>query len=301
MKRLSALFLFGFVLFCFGCAETLYNFSIKSKRGAAGLTEKSIQVARHNIFYLEGGKGETILLIHGFGANKDNWPDLAKFLTPAYHVIALDLPGFGESSKINTESYSIDSQVKRLDKIVTTLGLNNFHIAGNSMGGMIAGQYAADVPEKVLSLALLANGGINSPEKSELEKLLEKGKNPLLIETADDFEAMLEFAFVEPPSVPGFILNYLSDQAILNRDFNDKVFNEIQNYSMEPALPKIKSKTLVIWGDTDRLLHVSSTKVLKEKLPQCTTVILKNCGHAPMMERPEETAEHYLSFLRRFK
>jgi len=277
----------------------LYKFSIKSERTAAGLTKKSVQAAGHTVYYLEGGQGETILLIHGFGASMDHWTRLAKFLTPAYHVIAIDLPGFGESSKLESESYSIDSQVKRLDNIVNMLGLDKFHLAGNSMGGTIAGQYAANIPEKVMSLTLIANGGIRSAEKSDLDKLLEKGKNPLLVKDANDYKALIAFVSVKPISIPGPILNYLTKQAIMSREFNAKVYNEIHYYSLEAELPNIKSKTLVIWGDTDRLLHVSSTKVLEEKLPQCKTVILKNCGHVPMIEMPEETAEYYIKFLKK--
>jgi len=64
-----------------------------------------------------------------------------------------------------------------------------------------------------------------------------------------------------------------------------------------PDLPKIWTRTLILWGDTDRLLDVSCTEVLEKGLPSSTTVIMKDCGHVPMMERPEETARHYIGFL----
>ena len=68
------------------------------ERSAAGLEQKSIEVGKLHIEYLEGGKGEVLLLLHGFGGNKDNWTRVAKYLTPHFKVIAPDLPGFGESS-----------------------------------------------------------------------------------------------------------------------------------------------------------------------------------------------------------
>ena len=92
------------VVIYFGFPEVLYNYSITSVRKAAGLSKKVIEVDNYSIHYLEGGQGETILLLLGFSANKDNWPMLAGSLTENYHVVAVDLPGFGESSKIETDS-----------------------------------------------------------------------------------------------------------------------------------------------------------------------------------------------------
>lgn len=242
----------------------------------------------------------TVLLIHGFGANKDNWNRLAKHLTPSYHVVAVDLPGFGESTKRQDAIYTIDAQVERLDKIAEALSLKAFHVAGNSMGGNISGRYAVCFPDKVLSLGLFNTAGVvHCPEKSEMAKLMEKGENPLLMETPEGFDAMLEFAFVKPPWFPGFVKKALAEEWVKSKAFNEKVFGEImaEASSLEPDLPKIRTRTLILWGDTDRLLHVSCTEVLEKGLPNSTTVIMKDCGHVPMMERPEETAQHYLKFL----
>ena len=287
------------VIIYFVFPEVLYNYSITSIRKAAGLSKKVIEVDNYTIHYLEGGQGETILLLHGFSADKDNWPMLAESLTKKYHVVAVDLPGFGESSKIETDSYNITSQTKRVNRIVETLGLKKFHIGGNSMGGAISGKYAVDYPEKVLSLALLNTAGIHSAEKSEFRKLVAKGDNPLLVKTPEDFRRTMRFVFVESPPIPGRILDYLTKQSIMNRDFNEKIFSQIvkENYSLEDDLSKIKAKTIVIWGDKDRVIHVSCTAVIKKGLPGSTIVVLKNCGHLPMIERPGETARHYLEFL----
>lgn len=286
----------------FAFPEVLYNYSITSIRKAAGLSKKVIKVGKYLIHYLEGGQGETILLLHGFGADKDNWPKFAESLTKKYHVVAIDLPGFGESSKIDADLYNIESQVKRLNRIVETLGLKKFHIAGNSMGGAISGKYAVDYPDKVLSLALLNTAGIHSAQKSEFFKLVEKGENPLLAKTPEAFKRTLAFVFVEPPPIPGRIIDYLTKQAVLHRDFNEKIFNQLakENYSLENNLSRIKTRTLVIWGDKDRVIHVSSTDVIKKVLPGATIAILKDCGHLPMLERPEETARYYTEFLEKF-
>ncbi len=85
------------VIIYFFFPGTIYNFSRSIDRVKAGLVEKSIRVGDHRIMYLEGGRGETVLLIHGFGADKDNWTRFAGYLTPSYHVIIPDLPGSGKA------------------------------------------------------------------------------------------------------------------------------------------------------------------------------------------------------------
>jgi abhydrolase domain-containing protein 6 len=303
MKKIlvSAAVLIVLAACVFAFPERLYRISVALERKTAGLTEKQVQVGQFTICYLEGGQGETLLLLHGFGADKDNWNRLAKHLTPKFHVVAIDVPGFGMSSRPETESYTIRDQALRLDLIVAALGLDSFHLAGNSMGGAIAGRYAAEFPDKVRTLALVNTGGIaNCPKKSELRKQLEEGKNSLLLETPEDFEKMLAFVFVRPPWIPGPVKAHLARQAIERRSFNEKVFRQIhaEGSDLEPELSRIRARTLILWGDQDRLIDVSCTEVLEKGLADSTTAILKDCGHAPMIERPEETARLYLGFLK---
>ena len=288
------------VLVYFVFPEVLFNMTISSMRSSAGLSKGSLKVDNHRVVFLEGGKGDPILLVHGFTADKDHWTLFSKFLTPRYRVIALDLPGFGESSRLETASYDITSQVKRLDKIVTAMGLKSFHIAGNSMGGWIAGKYAVEYPLKVLSLTLLDTGGVVSCEKSELRKLIDKGENPLLVDSIEGFERNMNFAFEKPPAIPWGIKRYLAKRAVLNRNFNTKIFNDIirAGYSLESDLHRIKTRTLIIWGDKDRLIHISCVDVLLRGIKDSRAIILKECGHLPMVERAEETAGYYGEFLK---
>ena len=307
MKKIIAiiivLFLAGLAFTYFAFPGALYNAGMKLARKAAGLTQKSIKVDSHVIQYLEGGKGENILLVHGFTGEKDNWTLFAKYLTPSYHVVAIDLPGFGESSRIESESYTIQDQANRLDRFAYLLGLKTFHLAGNSMGGAIAAKYTVDHPEKVLTLGLFDNAGIwECPEKSDLQKVIDQGeKNPLLSQTPEDFKESLKFIFVNPPPAPGRILTYLAKKQIAVKAFNEKVWKDIKGegklYQLEPDLAKIKNRTLILWGDSDRLISVSCTEILRKGLVNSQTVIMKKCGHVPMIERPKETAVHYTNFL----
>ena len=175
---------------------------IMSLRGLAGLSQKSIRVGQYTIVYLEGGRGDSVLLLHGFGADKDNWNLFSQYVTKSIMCIAPDLPGFGESSKIWGDQYDIGAQVERVHEFAKEIGLTRFHLAGNSMGGLIAGIYAATYPGEILTLGLLDPAGVTEREPSQLSLELEKGNNPLIVESVSDYDKLLDFTFVKPPSLP---------------------------------------------------------------------------------------------------
>lgn len=268
----------------------------------ARLSTNSLQVDNLDIAYYEGGpeKAQTILLIHGFGADKSNWPRFARFLTQDYHVIAVDLPGFGDSSKPANISYDVGTQAERLADFMREQGIGRFHVVGNSMGGHIAALLAARHPQEVLSVGLFDNAGVTAPHPSELFERLLKGDNPLVLRSVDDFPALLDFVFVQPPPLPGRLRDYLAERSLQRSALNGMVFQQLREryIPLEPELPKITAPTLLLWGDRDRVLDVSSIDVMKPLLKKSSVAILRDCGHVPMIERPEETARLYLDFLK---
>jgi abhydrolase domain-containing protein 6 len=272
--------------------------AIQSERKKAGLQYKKVQVGDHEIAYLERGQGETILMVHGFAANKDNWTRFAKFITPAYHVVAVDLPGFGDSTCLETASYSIVDQAKKLNRFADTVGLKKFHIVGNSMGGHISARYNIMFPERVLTLGLFDSGGVRSPVPREMFQRLSRGEpNPLVAGSVEEFDQLIKFVFSTPPDIPRFIKKVLVEEAQKHKASNQRIFKQIRNENMELDLGKIKAPTLILWGNQDRVIDVSAVEVLKKGITNSTPVIMQNCGHLPMIERPQEAAQHYLSFL----
>jgi pimeloyl-ACP methyl ester carboxylesterase len=215
-----ALFVILLIGIYFLFPETLFKLEVKAERRFAGLIKKEIQVDNHKIVYLTGGKGPTILMIHGFGGSKDNWTRFAKHLTSEYHVVIPDLAGFGESSQIPKERYDAEKQMKRIDRFTEALKLKKFHLAGNSMGGLFAAMYGAKYPQKVLTMALLAPGVVGSANPSEVAILIKNGKNPLLTGSPEDFDKLLNLCFVKPPSMPSRFKKVLAADAVAHRDFN---------------------------------------------------------------------------------
>ncbi len=250
--------------------------------------------------YADGGAGDTIIMVHGYAGNKDNWVYLAKYFTPNYRVIIPDLPGNGDSSKSQEVSYSHLSQVERLNLFVKELKLTKFHLVGNSMGGNIAGNYAADYPDMVKTLALFDASGVNAPVKSEFVLLLEKGTNPFMIRDAQDFDKFLEFVFVKPPELPSFMKQYLAEQAVAATPLNKKIIGDmmLDLLTLESKLNKITAPTLILWGDTDKVVHISSAPIFEKNIKNSKSAVIKECGHVPMIEKPAETAAVYQDFLK---
>ena len=281
------------------CSNSLYEAGISWERYRAGLSEKSADIKGLHLSYLNGGTGETVLMVHGFGSNKDSWNRFARHLTGKFRIVALDLPGHGDSTSRLELSYDIPSQARRLELFAVKLGLERFHIFGSSMGGAVAIYYTHLFPNRVMTLGLMSSGGVLSPNPSEYLLLLQKGDNPLLVDSREDFDRMLKFVMVEPPYIPWFIQNVVVDNYKARRSINAKIFEDIATEELADIqfLPEIKIPVFILWGRLDRVLDVSSIDVFEKRLPDTKTVILENIGHAPMIEAPQISADHYLHFL----
>lgn len=283
--------------------EKIAGYMIDAARSKAGLTKKEIKIDDHNIVYLEGGKGPTILLLHGYTGSKDNWTTFAAYLTKDYHVVIPDIPGYGESSMIEEASYNLSNQMSRLHKFVQAIELKKFHVAGNSMGGFFAGIYAVRYPDEIISLGLFNAAGVTSLEKSVVKKMMEKGENPLALKDKNDMQRLMALVFVNPPSLPYPLKKVMVKTALTNRKFYEKELKEIDPdiSSLEKELPNIKAPTLILWGNQDKILDVSSVPVFEKGLKNHKTVIIKDCGHLPMLEKPQETATQYIDFIKGIK
>lgn len=297
-KYLNLILLLG-ALGQVACAERLATWAVDVERWRSSLVEKKMSIGDIDIAYLEGGQGPTIFLIHGFAADKENWTRFARKFTDQYHVIALDLPGFGDSSRVDGLSYGPKPQAERLDKFRAALGIDKVHVVGNSMGGMIAGVFAHDYQAHVLSLTLIDSAGVASPDESELIQQLRKGYNPLLVDSLADMDRLLAFIFVNPPYIPGAVKAKIYERGRPYKEWNKKIFAEIAGAQriLEPMLPELRIPVQVIWGDKDRVIDVSAVRVIKKLRPDAEVSILKDCGHAPMLEQVDEAVRIYSGFL----
>lgn len=301
-RSLTAVALALSLSFTAGCSkESVVDSALQLEQKVSRLERKTIKVGDHDIVYLEGGKGPTILMLHGITADSGNWTRFARHFTDKYHVVIPDLPGFGDSSRIQSASYSIPAQSERVHQLMQALGVQQFHLVGNSMGGYIGAYYAAHYPQQVQTLGLFDAAGVDSPNKTTFMKELLAGNNLMLPKDREDFGRVLKLVMEDPPYIPGMARDVLADKALAHREFNRKVFAELQQQQLDlaPYLPKIKAPTLLLWGDQDRVIDISSIEVFQRNLTSAKTSvsILPNIGHLPMLEQPGETAKRYSAFL----
>ena len=269
------------------------------ERWRNGLQSKQINVEGMQIAYNEGGQGETLLLIHGFGADKDNWTRVAGHLTPHYRVIAIDLPGFGESSRIPDSDFDIVSQTRRLNTIVAAMGLERFHLGGSSMGGNISLTYAGLYPDQVKSLWVLAPAGVEGSQISELrQRYVQSGENPLVVQQAQDFPSILQFTMSKPPFLPYSVKHQLGQRAAADHALHSRIFETLNSdaQSVNELIDGSPIPTLVVWGERDRALHVSGAAILKDLMPNAKIIVRPEIGHLPMIEEPERSASDWLEF-----
>ena len=286
----------AFVFFVY--PGTVLDVMAKSARDTAGLERKNITVEDHEVIYLDGGSGPPVVLLHGFGSNKDLWNAVAARLTSSYRVIVPDLPGFGESTKLEFANYDVQTQARRLHEFLNALGIHQTHIAGNSMGGMISVVYAATYPQAVNSLMIGAAPGAGPSAQADIEELLSSGDNPLLIEDEGDFDRMMELAFSSPPSIPGPLKREMAARAIRDEKFNAKIFTDLlSDWSIDRYLDEISVPTLIVWGMDDRIVDPSAVAEFSGGIASSQSVIFDDCGHALPRDCPDTLVERYLAFL----
>lgn len=284
----------------------LYEWLLFAERRLAKLTLRKLDIQEGQIAYQEGGKGEVLMLLHGFGANKDTWNRIAQHLTPYFHVIAIDLPGFGNSFKDMQLQYDVKAQVTRLQEIVEGLKLSQFHLAGNSMGGYIAANYAALHPDKLSSLWLLNPLGVaTAPNSGMFEDIAQKKRPVVLANSKLEYKELIARVFHKAPYMPNFFVDALSLNAIANFSINKKIFHEIhqtadyQVYFSSPtdlALAGFDKPLLITWGNKDTILHPKGAHALQKVVPSAVVQIIENVGHLPMIESPKLTANQFIEF-----
>ncbi|PKN52772.1 MAG: alpha/beta hydrolase [Deltaproteobacteria bacterium HGW-Deltaproteobacteria-13] len=301
VKAVLALIIFCILAgigFVYLAPETTTKLAIDAERWRSGLTRKEINLPNGlHYVYLEGGKGEPLILLHGFGANKDNFTRVAKFLTPHYRVIIPDHIGFGESGHPQDADYGAISQAVRIRTLAQALGIRKVHLGGSSMGGHIAMMYAFLYPDETGSLWLLDPGGIWNAPASQLRDIIVKtGENPLMARNEDEFARIFAFVMSDPPFIPRPILDVMAQERIRNYDLEKRIFKDLTAESAEKYITGLKTPTLIVFGDKDRAINPATAGILHQLMPNSEVIMMKGLGHLPMLEAPRQSAEDYLKF-----
>lgn len=277
--------------------------ALNAERKRSGLIRKEIDLSNGlHYAYLEGGKGEPLILLHGFGGNKDTFTRVSRFLIKDYRVIIPDIIGFGESSHPNQADYSPSSQVEWLREMLQTLGVEKIHLAGNSMGAQIAMVYASLYSAEVKSLWLVSPAGIWSAPKTDIVRAIaESGHNSLVARNTKEFKQVMAIGMTKPPYIPKPMLDVLAQERIQNADLEEHIFQRLLGCSIENQISGLETQTLIVIGDQDRVVSVETIEILGRLLPNSRTIIMKGVGHVAMFEKPQACAKDYLVFMKSIK
>ena len=256
-----------------------------------------------NVHYRIVGAGKPVVLLHGTGASLHTWEEFADNLKDSFQLISLDLPAFGLTGGRADHDYSIAMYTSFLKKFTKKLNLTSFDIAGNSLGGRIAWEFAAAYPEQVRKLVLMDAAGY--PTGKPMPQVFRLARNPLL---APILRNITPRFFIKKNLVEVYDNDALISDAVVDRVFemslregNRQAFIDRSNLPLDNAFDRIKTirdSTLIIWGDKDPWIPVSCADLFHKDLKNSQVAIIKNCGHLPMEERAVETADLVRAFLR---
>jgi abhydrolase domain-containing protein 6 len=234
-----------------------------------------------------------IVLVHGFGADKEGWLLMASKLDRRHSLVIPDLPGFGAAGAIPKHAASAAAQARVLAALLDALEYPRVHLVGSSMGGGISLRFAEDFPERAASMTLIGSAG-PIVEKSELGLALDRGENPLLTSGPDDFQRLLHFVAERVPPMSRAARAYLGAERYARRDAMALVWDGWLTPATTEGIPEslesIKTPALVIHGDRDRVIHPATGEALAARLPNARLDLLEGVGHLPMMEKPKEIA-----------
>jgi pimeloyl-ACP methyl ester carboxylesterase len=267
------------------------------------LSIHDVPVGRLRISTLTMGAGPDVVLLHGLGATKASFFDTAAFLSRSYRVHAMDLPGFGGSSKPTAAPYGAPYAARAVLGAMDALRIARAHLVGNSMGGRVAIEVGLEHPERVGALALLAPSvAFVRRDWHPLVRLLrpEVGLLPHSFGRSRierQFWSLFADRDLVDPSVADIVLDeferiYRSPGARLaflasaRAIYLEKPFGRRGFY---PRLSGLRAPALFVWSSHDRLIPERLGVHVARWLPSAEQVVLEGCGHVPQVERPERT------------
>ena len=297
---LTAIFL-ALVLFAPAkIGAVVYDLTTGVEKQIYGLEQSSVDIGEMQISLYQNkfSNRETIVMLHGFSADKDNWIRFARYFTDDFNVVIPDMAGHGDTGYDASWDFTMPAQANRLAKIIEQLEIEKVHVIGNSMGGFISAHFARMYPEKTLSIALVDPAGVMSPVDSDMNKMLAEGRNPFLINNRQEFDSFYAMTMAKPPYAPDFVLEAISQKYQQQRQQLRRIFSDIRiQDALDSSLHEINAPVLLLWGEQDRLIHVSSVAVWEQGVGNIQTKIWPGIGHMPMLEIPRQSAEVYRQFL----
>jgi len=252
--------------------------------------------------------GPVLVMVHGFSASLHTWEPWVQRLGGDYRIISLDLPGHGLTRAPEGYSATMDGYADYVDAVTEKLGVRRFTIIGNSMGGGVSWVYALKHPDKLDGLVLVDAAGWpqgDNPDGPVVFKVLANPVGRALLGKLDATQMVrggLRAAFEPTPD--------MADDAMVRRyvqmarapGHRDVILSLMTNRASRPTatpekLAGIKVPTLIMHGDTDKLIPVEDGKRFAAAIPGSTLIIYPQTGHVPMEQRADKSAADLKAWL----
>ena len=271
-----------------------------------GWAHQYAEVDGVRVHYVEAGEGPPVLLLHGLGGSLAVWWENILPLAGRFRVIALDLPGHGDSAPSRT-SYRPEEGVEFLQGFLHVLGLDAVSLAGNSAGGLVAALFALASPERVERLVLVAPVGLGP----ELAWFVRLGSLPVLGRLLDlpafrSPGAIRRAMLFHARSLDGALVREMARLRGLPR-VRDAVYRALRacvtlrglrrEYVLLERLRRLARPLLVVWGREDRVIPVAHAARAAQVLEEAQVVVFPQCGHWPQLERAPEFNALVVRFL----
>jgi len=262
-------------------------------------TSKFMAVDDLVIHYRDEGTGPTLVLLHGVASSLHTWDDWVKRLAPHYRIIRIDLPGHGLTGLDPTvERYEIAYMIAKLEKFLNKLSIDDIYLAGNSLGGYIAWNYALHRPDRVKKMVLLDAAGF----PQDMPFIMNFTALPVIGEIAGVampkmfVDMNINAAFGDSDKVTDDLQQRYFDLTMRkgNREALVNVFRTMKEQSQNPHLgdrvKEITIPTLLMWGDQDEWVPLEIMQQFHQALPNSQTIVYEGVGHMPMEELPVQTS-----------
>ena len=256
------------------------------------------EVGGFRVRYADRGFGDSVvLLLHGFGGDLDNWMFNLDSLAEKHRVLALDLPGHGQSVKTNVDP-SLSGMATFVRKFLDVLSVSSLHVVGHSMGGAIAMQLASDSPKTVKSLGLICSAGLGPDINSDyLRGFVEA-------QSQQELKLVLQQLFADESLVNLQLVNDLLNYKRMDgveatlKALSETLISAGEQTFLTDNIVASGIPVLVIWGKQDRIIPVSHAQNYSAAGGSCVEVeIFDSAGHMVQMEKAYEVNRSLLNFL----
>jgi pimeloyl-ACP methyl ester carboxylesterase len=250
-----------------------------------------------------------LVLIHGTGASLHTWKGWVTELGSDFRIISLDLPAYGLTGPNITNSYPISYYIEIVKELLVKRGVKKCYMAGNSLGGSVAWQFALKYPKMISKLILVDAAGYPMAAPKSIPIGFRLARTPILrdifkyVMPRSLVESSLKNIYADDSKVTDEIIERNRDMVL--RAGNREAFVARMNTPInekEILWPKISTITipvLIQWGRQDNLIPMEVAERFHKDLPNDTLIVYDNAGHIPMEEIPVETARDVRIFLKK--